>query len=132
MVTEEGEAAFDSEVVQQLPPPLSPAQEASVATATTTKKGSIKQVLWESIANSNPSVNNNIVATVCNSGRNLAGANASELLALGLEVENEDHLPENQPIVGSMNCVAEAMGNWIVPTICPCAQEICCNTNGTF
>ena len=90
-----------------------------MATSTTTENIPINQVLRELIANSNPSINNNILATVCNSGRNLAGANASELRALGLEVENEDPLPENIPNVGTMNCAAEAVGNWITPTICP-------------
>ena len=51
---------------------------------------------------------------------------------MGLEVENEDPLPENIPNVGTMNCAAEAVGNWIMPTICPCAQENCRNTNGKF
>ncbi len=111
---------------------LPPAQEASVATATTTKNISINQALWELIANSNPSVNNNTVAIVLNSGRNLTGADASELHALGLEVENEDPLPENLPNVGTMNCAAEAVGNGIMPPICPHAQETCCNTNGKF
>ncbi len=105
------------------PSPPPPAQEASVATATTTKNISINQALWESILNSNPSINKNIVATVCNSGGNLAGANASELNPLGLELENKDPLAENLPNVGTMICAADAVGNWIMPTICPCAQE---------
>ncbi len=67
LITEEGEVPFDSEVVQPPPPPPPPAQEASVATATTTKNISINQALRKSIANSNPSVNNNILATVLNS-----------------------------------------------------------------
>ncbi len=132
LVTEEGEVPFDSENVQQPPPPPPPAQEASVATSTTTENIPINQVLQESIANSNPSISNNIVATVRNSGRYLAGADASELRALGLEVENEDPLPENIPNVGTMNRAAEAVGNWITPTICPRAQENCRNTNGKF
>ncbi len=72
------------------------------------------------------------MTTVCNSGRNLAGADASELLALGLEVENEDPLPENIPNVGTTNCAAESVGDWITPPICPCDQENYCNTNGKF
>ncbi len=30
------------------------------------------------------------------------------------------------------NCTAGEVGKWITPTICPCAQENCCNTNGKF
>ncbi len=41
-------------------------------------------------------------------------------------------MPENLPNVGTMNHVAEAVGNWITPIICTCAQENCCNTNGKF
>ncbi len=84
------------------------------------------------IGNSNPSLNNNILTTVCNSGRNLTGSDASELCTLGLEVGNKDPLPENLPNIDTMNGAAEAVGNWITPTICPCAQKNCCNTNGKF
>ncbi len=51
---------------------------------------------------------------------------------MGLEVENEDPLSDNLPNVGTMNCAAEAVGDWITPTICPHAKENCCNTNGKF
>lgn len=133
LVTEEGEAPFESEIVQQVPPPPPPAQEEAVAAATTTEENiSINQALRESVGNSNPSITNNIFATVRNSGRNLAGADASELRALGLEVENEDPLPENLQNVGTMNCAAEAVGNWITPIICPRVKENCRNTNGKF
>ncbi len=91
----------------QQPPPLSlpPDQEAAVAEATMTKENvSINQAVCETIENLNPSLNNNILTTVCNSGRNLAGADTSELHALGLEVENVKPLPKNLPNVSTMNC----------------------------
>ncbi len=88
--------------------------------------------LWESIGISNPSLNKNTFTAICNIGRNLTGFDASEKWALGLGVENEDPLPENLPNVDTMNHAAEAVGNWITPTICPHAQENCCNTNGKF
>ncbi len=67
---------------------------------------------------------------LCFSGRNLDSCGVSELHALGLVVENEDPLPENLQNVGTMNYAADAEGNWIILTICPCTQEDCCNVNG--
>ncbi len=65
-------------------------------------------------------------------GKNFEGVDTSKLCALGLAVENEDPLPKNMANVGTMKHAAEAVGNWITPTICPCAQENCCNMNRKF
>ncbi len=132
MVTAKGETPFDSEVVQ--PSPASPAaQETAVAVAMMTQENiSINQVLYESIQNSNSSLNKNILINVCNSGKKIAGADASELHTLGLALENEDPLFKNMAYVGTMNCSAKDVGNWITPTICPHAQENCCSMNGQF
>ncbi len=130
LVTQEDKAPFHSEVVQPSPPPPCVAQETVVAAAMMTQENtSINQALCKSMKNSNPSPNNNILINFYNSGRNL-GVDSSELCALGLVVENEDPLPENMTNVGTMNCAAKAVGNWIKPTTCICAQEKCCNMNG--
>ncbi len=54
-------------------------------------------------------------------------ADSNQVLSLSLAVENEDPLPENMGNAGTMNHAATAVGNWITPTICPHAQENCCN-----
>ncbi len=89
---------------------------------------SINQALNKSIQNSKPSLNYNILITVHNSGRNLA----SELNALGLEVENEDPLHENMAHDGTLNCAVKPADDWITSLICPCAQENCPNIYGKF
>ncbi len=134
LVTAEGEAPFNSEVVQKHPPLPHPSAQVLAVTAARIIEENvfINQALWKSIGNSNLSLNNIIFTTVLNRGRNLAGADASELCALGLELENEVPLPENLPNFGTMNWAAEVGGNWITPTICPHAQENCCSTNGKF
>jgi len=47
----------------------------------------------------------------------------ADILALGLQIDNEDPLPENLPNVGTINNRAEPVGRWIHPIVCSQVQE---------
>ncbi len=77
-------------------------------------------------------INNCLLIDVHYSRINLDGSDVNELWALGFIIENEHPCSDNLPNVGTINCAAEAVGDWIAPTICPYVQENCCNINGNF
>ncbi len=57
----------------------------------------------------------------------------TDILALGLKIDNEDPLPENPPNVGTINNRAQPVGTWICPIVCPFVQEANGqNLNGRF
>ncbi len=82
------------------------------------------------MADANSSINNNLVQNIYHNWGNGNISDIAELQALGLEVDNEDPLPENLANVGTMNCASKAIGNWIDPNICPCVVENCRNIEG--
>ncbi len=89
-------------------------------------------LLLVSFFNADVLTNSDLVRNVSLFRGNLGTADISELLALGLEVENEDPLSENRANVGTMHHAAEAVGNWVNPIVCPRVQENCRNVNGHF
>ncbi len=69
----------------------------------------IKQILQQSVANVNASINNNLVQNIYHNWGYADTSGIAELQALGLEVDNKDPLSENLANVGTMNCAAEAI-----------------------
>ncbi len=128
----EGESPFDSEV--GAPPPA----KGTTATETATSAGASadddfnSQILWASMSNAMNSVDSRLIFSIAGRGTNVDSSDIGELRALGLEVDNEDPLPENLPNIGTMNLASEEVGTWINPSLCPCVQENCRNSNGKF
>ncbi len=57
----------------------------------------------------------------------------ADILALSLEIDNEDPLPKNPPNVGTINNHAKPFGRWICQIVCPWVQEAnSWNLNGWF
>ncbi len=123
----EGEEIFESkkatEVQQEnvVPPPLA------------SERSPNNQTIHLSRTNATSSINDWLVTTVCGQQGNLDMADIAEILALGLQIDNEDPLPENLPNVVTMNNCAQPVGAWICPMVCPCVQEANGqNLNGRF
>ncbi len=117
-VEQEGEMPFEGEVEPNVPPEAeAPTVLMAAQEGNTDENGEL--ALRQSVFNADASINSDLVRNVSLFRGNLGTADISELRALGLEVENEDPLPENRANVGTMHHAAEAVGNWVNPIVCP-------------
>ena len=130
---------FESEVEPTLPPEAETPTVATMAVAAAAasqqdreEDETLDHVLRQSTANPHASINNNLIRNVNLLRGNIEESDISQLRSLGLEVENEDPLPENFANVGTMHRAAKAVGNWTNPILCPRVQENCRNSNGRF
>ncbi len=116
-VHQEGEEPFESEIK----PPASAAVEkqinaiAQVVITVANHRGgeneNIKQILCQTVANANTSINNMLVQNIYHNWGNDVISDIAELQVLSLEVDKKDPLPENIANVGTMHFAAESIGN---------------------
>ena len=126
-VEEEEEEIFDSKKVTEVP------QENVVPPPSANEGSPNNQSIHLSRSNPSSSINRQLISTVSSQRGNLDVSDLADILALGLQIDNEDPLPENLPNVGTMNKRAEPVGRWICPIVCPHVQEANGrNLNGRF
>ncbi len=131
-VTEEGESPFDSEVAAPPPAEGTTITETAASAGQSADNNFNSQILCTSTSNAMNSVDSKLIFSIAGRGTNVDSSDIGELRALGLEVDNEDPLPENLPNIGMMNLASEEVGTWINPSLCPRVQENCRNSNGKF
>ncbi len=115
----EREAIFESKKATAVP------QENVVPPPLVSEQSPNNQAIHLSRTHATSSVSGRLVFTVCHQRGNLDMADIADILALGLQIDNEDPRPENLP---------NAMLNtWIHPIICLCVQDANGqNLNGRF
>ncbi len=64
-----------------------------------------------------------MISTVHSQQGNLDMSDIAGLLALDLQIDNENPLPKNLPNVDTMNNPAESVGRWVYPIVCPWVEE---------